>query len=576
MRRQILALSLFACALAAQEPTGCTLEVIAGGGKSFSGDGGPAALAEFDHPGDAVARPDGSIYVADTGNGRVRWISPDGVITTVLKTPEPARIAVSPEGDLFVFDRTQRRIIRRQVNGFVRTVLADQGLGAEVGLDAGPGPTLYLADAEHHRLLRLDRSGRVTTVAGDGKAGFAGDGGPAAMARLDTPTDVALGPDASLFVADSGSGRIRRIWPDGRIETLAVGPLSVDFGSYATFILGLTGSLDFTFEAPNHRIAVNADGEIAWTASTGGFGIPGLILNLPSDAGQQASDLVTVAFRISPRGEVARVQGPAAGTHTAIGWLPNGQILLGSEALDQVYALTSDASYEVVAGVGGQGLSGDGGPAMAARLRAPQSVAALSTGEIYIADEDRVRLVRPGGVIETADATLPEAYLASDGMDNLYIAGEEILLRRAPGGAVGTFARAADCSDCVDNSFTQPIPYSFGRIVADGNGLWVQGRSTNNRVVRITSGGDFLIGALPLGVVEVQWNSFFSYARSIGADAQGGLLQAGSGRIDAFDPDAYAWRPIPGSAGFVAAPFSSPCARKRGTSTSPWRTASSG
>ena len=197
-------LLLLAAALLPAQETGCLLEIVAGGGRSFSGDGGPAELAEFDHPEDAAARPDGSLYISDTGNGRVRWISPDGLITTVLRTPEPARIAVSPEGDLFVFDRAQRRIVRRMTNGFVRTVLADAGLGGDVGLDAAPGPTLYLADADHHRVLRLDRNGRMTTVAKGGE--------------LLSPSDVAVGLDGSLFVATPG--RIQRISPDGSIVAL--------------------------------------------------------------------------------------------------------------------------------------------------------------------------------------------------------------------------------------------------------------------------------------------------------------------------------------------------------------------
>jgi hypothetical protein len=136
---KLVLIFLFVSAAMAQEPLGCKLEIVAGGGKSFSGDGGPAELAEFDHPGDAVARPDGSIYVADTGNGRVRWISPDGLITTILQSPEPARIAVSPEGDLFVFDRKQRRIVRRMSNGFVRTCWPSRDWARRWGSTPGRG-----------------------------------------------------------------------------------------------------------------------------------------------------------------------------------------------------------------------------------------------------------------------------------------------------------------------------------------------------------------------------------------------------------------------------------------------------
>jgi serine/threonine-protein kinase len=222
---KLVLIFLLVNAAAAQEPLGCSLEVVAGGGRTFSGDGGPAPLAEFDHPGDAVAGPDGSIYVADTGNGRVRLISPDGLISTMLKSLDPARLAVSPEGDLFVFDRKQRRVIRRMSNGFVRTVLADQGLGAEMGLDAGPGPTLYLADTENHRLLRLDRTGRLTTVS----------------AEVGEPSDVALGPDGSLYLPDVRSRKIKRVWPNGSVSDFAAVPGGSERWDlqFADFLLGI-------------------------------------------------------------------------------------------------------------------------------------------------------------------------------------------------------------------------------------------------------------------------------------------------------------------------------------------------
>ena len=539
-----------AASLAGQEPAGCRLEAVAGGGSSFSGDGGPAALAELDHPGDAVARPDGSIYVTDTGNGRVRWISPDGSITTVLQTPEPARIAVSPEGDLFVFDRAKRRIIRRMSNGFVRTVLADQGLGEDVGLDAGPGPTLYLADADNHRLLRMDRTGRLTTVAGDGTAGASGDRGPAELARLDGPTDVALGPDGSLFVAESAGGRIRRIWPDGRVETLEVGPLSVSIGDFASFVLGVPGRLTFTFEPPYRRIAVNADGEVAWTAT--GTGIPGLILGLPLEAGEEPFGLVTAAYRLLPGSAVVRVRGPDIGPRGSIDWMPDGDLLLGSQSLDQLFALGAKDAVEVLAGVGAVGVSGDGGAATQARLRAPQSVAALSTGEIFIADEDRVRVVRPNGMIEAADATLPQAYLASDAMDNLFVSGEEELLRRTSGGAVETLALASDCTDCLGTDFLlTPGPFAFGRIAAAQDDVWVQGRSTSSRLVRVTDGGEILAG--PLRPLPFRFAAFLldPYSGRLGADVRGGLLLATVGLLYVLGPESDEWQQIPGSAGFT-------------------------
>jgi uncharacterized protein (TIGR03437 family) len=368
------------------------------------------------------------------------------------------------------------------------------------------------------------------------------------MAKLDRPTDVALGPDGSLYIAEAGGGRIRRIWPNGRIATLDIGPRSADYREYAAFLLGLIGRADFTFEVAHNRIAVSADGEIAWTAADLGWGIPGLILGLPPsgvDAG-----LATVAYRVSPAGVATQVRGPSLGHRAMIDWLPGGGMLLGSEDLDQLLALSAHGTYEVLAGVGAEGASGDGGSATEARLRTPQSIAALSTGEIYIADEDRVRVVRPNGVIEAAAATLPEAYLASDAADNLYIAGEETLLRRTPGGAVETLALAADCTDCQDRVIlVRPPPYAFGRIAADTSGLWIQGRTSSGRIVRVTDRGELLVGAFP--PLPFPLSILRPLQQSVGVDAQGGLVLATGGLIHAFDPKVSAWREIPGSAGFT-------------------------
>ncbi|MCB1022024.1 MAG: hypothetical protein H6509_09145 [Bryobacterales bacterium] len=538
MLRAFLLLLLSIVLLPAQD-TACLLEIVAGGGRSFAGDGGAAALAEFDEPEDAVARPDGSIYVADTGNGRVRWISPAGVITTILESPEPARIAVSPEGDLFVFDRTQRRIIRRMSNGFVRTVLAEQGLGAEVGLDVGPGPTLYLADAEHGRLLTLDRTGRVETV----------------NAELVEPTDVALGPDGSLYVADVGTGQIKRIWPDGSVSDFAPIPGGGSGIYFADFLLGVPRPYPIVLQgsSPKVRLAVNAAGEVAVTSATRPvLGLsPAPILDSGFSTGsatQVGSDLAPVVSRISPGGEASPVNGPYPGPDASIDWLPDGRILLGSRSLDQFFALGED-SVEVLAGVGAAGASGDGGPAAQARLRAPQSVAALASGEIFIADEERVRVVRPGGVIEAADVTRPEAYLAADSAGGLYVAGADELLYRSPGGAATTVALAVDCTDCQSAGVLLSSPYAFGRIAKAFDGVWVQERSASGLTVRVTRNGEFVTDLPRISPLASLLTGLF--ARRLGEDIRSGLMIATLGSIFALDAGRNEWIEIPGTEGFV-------------------------
>ena len=86
----------------------------------------------------------------------------------------------------------------------------------------GPDGTLYIADTGQHRIRKVDTNGIITTIAGlTGQSGFIGDGGPASSARLNTPYGLALGPDGSLYIADTINYRVRRVGPDGIITTVA-------------------------------------------------------------------------------------------------------------------------------------------------------------------------------------------------------------------------------------------------------------------------------------------------------------------------------------------------------------------
>jgi serine/threonine-protein kinase len=84
-----------------------------------------------------------------------------------------------------------------------------------------PDGSLYVADAGAHRVRRVDPAGIITTVAGVGERGCTGDGGPATAAALAAPSGLAVGPEGSLYIADASNNRIRRVTPDGRITTYA-------------------------------------------------------------------------------------------------------------------------------------------------------------------------------------------------------------------------------------------------------------------------------------------------------------------------------------------------------------------
>lgn len=172
------------------------LRVVAGTGElGIGGDGGPALDATFLQLTGIAVGPDGTTYVADDMAHRVRAIRPDGTVALVAGT----RAGYEGDGG----PATEARIDEPQ------------------HMAVAPDGTLYIADAGNHTIRRVRPDGIIETAAGTGEAGDSGDGGPATRARLRGPMGVALDVDGTLYVADARNHRIRRVRPDGIIDTVA-------------------------------------------------------------------------------------------------------------------------------------------------------------------------------------------------------------------------------------------------------------------------------------------------------------------------------------------------------------------
>ncbi len=159
------------------------------------GDGGPASEALFIQLDGIAVTADDAIYVSDSLANRVRLIR-DGVIRTVVGTGAAAYTGDGGPGE-------------------------EAALSWPTALELDPEGNLFIADTFNHAIRRLAIDGTITTVGGTGVAGSAGDGGPATDAQLSQPMGLAVEADGTLYISDRGNHKIRRVTPEGAIETLA-------------------------------------------------------------------------------------------------------------------------------------------------------------------------------------------------------------------------------------------------------------------------------------------------------------------------------------------------------------------
>jgi RHS repeat-associated protein len=292
-------------------------------------------------------------------------------------------------------------------------------LNSPFGLAAAPDGSLYIADAIAARIRRVDREGIITTVAGTGSAGFSGDGGLATQAQLNSPRDVAVGLDGSLYIADTGNRRIRRIAPDQIITTIAGsgeegstgdwGPATrARFFSPQAVAVAPDGSVYVADSAISFIRRIGPDGVITHVAGVSGSGFPG-------DGGP------------APLGRLSSPLG--------IDVAPDGSLYIADLGFHRVARVGPDGILTTVAGIGNAAFNGDGLPARQTGVH-PGGVTVAPDGTTYITDiNNRIRFIDADGIVTTIAGTGANGFTGDGGW-----ATQAALSFYSNGGCLGGFA----------------------------------------------------------------------------------------------------------------------------------------
>jgi streptogramin lyase len=219
------------------------VEIVAGDGDyGYEGDTGPALAAALGAPFGVEPTPDGGVYLSDAEFHVVRFVDINGIITTVAgdgvagyagdggpataaRLHGPTRLRLDAEGNLHICDTYNHAVRRLDRDGVLTTVAGDGAPGyAGDGGDAtlaklsaphdlrfAPNGDLYLADSGNNVIRKIDQAGVITTVVGTGEAGFEGDGFPATSCRLDRPSSVIFDAEGSMWISDTYNHRVRRV-----------------------------------------------------------------------------------------------------------------------------------------------------------------------------------------------------------------------------------------------------------------------------------------------------------------------------------------------------------------------------
>jgi len=501
--------------------TSGTITTVAGNGTGgYNGDNIAATSAELYYPTGVAVDSAGNLFIADSSNYVVRRVDAStGFITTVAGNGHsgfsgdngpatnaslalPSGVAVDGAGNLFIADMWNSRI--RRVDATTRIIttfagggtdgLGDGGLATSASLALPSGVALdgsgnlFIADWLSERIRRVDAvAGTISTVAGNGTAGFSGDGGPATSASLNQAYGVAVDGSGNLFIGDTDNNRIRRVdAATGTISTAAGSGSDGDGGPATSALLvapsgivaDAAGNL-FIADTSNSRIrrvdattgaistvagngaqAFSGDGGPATSASLGdpsGVAVDGSGNLFIADTNNNRIRKVAAGVITTVAGNGAQGSsgdgGPAtiASFHGVYGVAVDGSgnLFIADRWNNRIRRVdASTGNITTVAGNGTASFGGDGGPATSATLNQAYGVAVDSSGNVFIADygNNRIRVVNmQATAIKVAGVTIPAGDIAT-------VAGNGSVGLSGDGGSATSASLCAPDSVAVDGS----------------------------------------------------------------------------------------------------------------------------
>ena len=515
----------------------------------FVGDGRIGTKASLGFPEYVVRDAKGDVYVADGINHRVRKIRTCGIISTFAGTglsgyngdgraaisarlSFPAGLAIDKAGNIYIADRGNQRVRQVDTSGKIHT-FAGNGVAGYSG-DGGPateaslnGPhdlsfdqlgNLFISDNNNQVIRRVDTSGIINTIAGNGTAGFGGDGGPATAASLNSPRGTVTDSAGNLYIADTLNSRVRKVDRNGIITTFAGngshsfsgdgGPATQAAIGFPRDLLIRSGQLLISDGGRSHIRSVSFSSKIISTfaGSGGGFNGDGnvpLNTEFSTPAGMTLTLAGTLVVADAANSRVRKVgsvvntiaggyigDGSVAATGSSLVIPENvsldqaGNLYVAETGGHRIREVDTTGHIRTVAGTGISGYSGDGGPATSAELDLPYGVATDPSGNLFIADNGNlvIRKVDRSGNITTfaSDPNFTDLVsLATDSAGNVYSADD-----------VDCVVRKIDASGHI--TLVAGIEFSCGY---NGDGILATSAMLNgNYGIAVDSRGNIYIG----------------------------------------------------------------------------------